>query len=57
MDNKNRTLPKIEDECQLAKRTTEKLLKSLNNEIFNAFMEQSKHDDYFDMRKADEKND
>ena len=54
MDNKTRTLPKIEDECQLAKRTTEKFLKSLNDEIFDDFMEQAKNNGYYDMRKEDE---
>ena len=54
MDNKIKTLPKIEDECQLANRITKRFLESLNNEIFDDFMEQAKRDGYCDMRKEDE---
>lgn len=49
MANEIKTLPKIEDECQLTSRMTKRLLKSINNEIFDAFMEQTKCVD--DMRK------
>ena len=54
MDNKNKTLPKIENECQLANRITKRVLKSLNNEIFDNFMEQAKRDGCCDIRKEDE---
>ena len=54
MNNETKRHPKIEEECQLAKRITEKFLKSLNDEIFDAFMEQAKSNEHCDMRKEDE---
>ena len=54
MDNKIRTLPKIENKCQLAKRITKRFLKSLNDEIFDDFMEQAKDNGYYNMRKENE---
>lgn len=47
-------LPKIEDECHMADRMEKRLLKSLNDEIFDAFMKNATQS-CSDYRKGDER--